>query len=184
MAELILLQHQKTDLNNRDNFFIDETGSKIFGKICHNNFILCPESCIEYLRRYYIDELIYEQEIETLLLKREKKQILNSLFTKELEINKSYIKIEETKIKTIFFKIMNYIVDISYKNIALEFTPDSSIFFNILFNDIFQAHIEFYLTETNENYNNAFFNLFEKKESILSGYGKLVDIIKELNETI
>jgi hypothetical protein len=179
-----LLQQLKTDSIDQYNSYHDETGGKIQITIQDKKLIICSEDCRKYLKYYYLDELIYKQEIETLLQKRKKIEILFTLFNKELENNISYIIIDKMQAIAIFSKIIHYIIDIPYKNISLEFTPDSSIFFNILLNDKLKTHVEFYLTEENENYNYAFFNLFIQKESILNGYGKLIDIVQELNRNI
>jgi hypothetical protein len=121
------------------------------------------------------------QEPKSVINKKYKAADLQQQYKKEIERNKSYFTLDAAILKNYFTKIQDTITNINYEKISLEFTPDSSFFFNILINTKIKAHIEIYLEDTSDIMKEAFFNIFENRRSIKSGFGKIIDIVREIN---
>lgn len=122
-----------------------------------------------------------QQEPAELAEKLNKTKKLNEQFDVEYEMNSSYFSDSKNIIKRYFEKVANYIVDLNYEKVSVEFTPDKSFFFNIYIRKECKVHIEYYLHQKKLNPENAFFNVFINKKSILNGYGRLENIISEIN---
>ncbi|MDA3940913.1 MAG: hypothetical protein PF693_16640 [Spirochaetia bacterium] len=85
------------------------------------------------------------QESSTIVNRKYKVENLFEQFDKEIGSNYSYFQsIKEERIKTSFKNIVQYIENINYKEISLEFTSEPSFFFNILFENEWKSHIEVY----------------------------------------
>lgn len=141
---------------------------------------------INYFKKLYnlIKPEIDNEQIKVLIENTDKKKVLNRIFESEIEKNKKIISGSHIDIRQFFQTVANYIIDINYKNISFELTQDNSIFFNILLNNELKSHIEIYINENINNVKDILFSLYKEKKCIMSGYGKLENIVKELNEYI
>ena len=111
-----------------------------------------------------------------------RKQELKNQFFEELKLNPTYFNWDHEKLVSIFLQITDFIIKINYEKISIECTPDSSVFFNILFMDNIKIHIEYYIEEDLNSSFKMFFNVFKEKKSMKTGYGVINNIINELTE--
>lgn len=163
---------------------IDRTGRDSCYDYYKDNIIMCNRNSIEHLKYLYtLNDAEQSMKYMNELIQRANKiNTLKNLFKRELEKNKQLISESHIDIKIFFQTIANYIMDIDYEKISLELTHDNSIFFNILIKRNTKSHIEVYINENINNIEDNFFSLFQNKRCIMSGYGRLENIVKELNE--
>ena len=121
------------------------------------------------------------QETKSIVDKKYKTYDLRIQYEQEIEENASYFSIAKKTLNNYFIQIEDLITLLNYEKISFEFTPDSSFFFNIIMNKKIKAHIEIYLEDLASFEKNAFFNIFEDRKSIKTGYGKIIDIVREIN---
>ncbi len=80
------------------------------------------------------------------------------------------------------FDVIHKIAKMSYEKASLEFTPDNSVFFKIIFPNQKKANIEIYFNPTGGEQKEAFFHWYENKQCVGSGVGSLSNVINEVSE--
>ncbi len=112
----------------------------------------------------------------------EKVMAFESQLQHEVERYSAYTKGFESVAFSKTFDAIHEIARMNYEKASLEFTPDNSVFFKIIFPNQKKANIEIYFNPMGGEQKEAFFHWYEDKQCVGNGVGSLSSVINEVSE--